>query len=145
LEICGAKPREQPPQKVKDAVSSETAVMPKGVHPTLITDLATAYWASMVLLTANRFNIFGFLSEEPLSAVELSARTTAEPRPLEMLLNAFAHGLLECSRSLSQLSRIGRFSGTGQTLLSWRRPQIQRRYVPTLGKTGRSGHRERAA
>jgi len=100
IEVRGGPSRENNlfVQKGGQPVPSKSAVMRQAVDPRLITDLATAYWASMVLLTANRFNIFGFLSEEPLSAVELSARTTTEPRSLEMLLNAcVGHGLLECS------------------------------------------------
>ena len=79
-------------------MSSETGTKRQGLDPKLITDLATAYWASMVLLTANRLNIFSLVSEEPLSAGELSARSNTDSRSLEMLLNAcVGHRLLERS------------------------------------------------
>ncbi len=57
--------------------------------------LATAYWASMVLLAANRLNVFTALAGAPLSAAEVARACGAEPRSMAMLLNAcVAEGLL---------------------------------------------------
>jgi predicted O-methyltransferase YrrM len=56
--------------------------------PSIITKLATGYWSSMVLIAANRLNVFSHLNDGPLSAHDLAARCDSHPRSLEMLLNA---------------------------------------------------------
>jgi predicted O-methyltransferase YrrM len=63
--------------------------------PSNIIALATAHWASMVLLTANRLNLFTLLSGAPRSPADVAAKCGAHPRPLTMLLNAcVGQGLL---------------------------------------------------
>jgi predicted O-methyltransferase YrrM len=63
--------------------------------PSAIMALATGYWASMVLFTANRLNVFTLLSAGPGSADEVAQECGAHPRPMAMLLNAcVAQGLL---------------------------------------------------
>lgn len=61
----------------------------------IITSLATGYWASMVLLTANRIGVFSQLADGPLSSPEISKRCAVGDKGGELLLNAcVAHGLL---------------------------------------------------
>jgi SAM-dependent methyltransferase len=63
--------------------------------PSGIVALATAYWESMVLLTASRLDVFSILSAEPRSAGQVAAQCGAHPRSMAMLLNAcVALGLL---------------------------------------------------
>ena len=63
--------------------------------PSAIVALATAYWASMVLLAANRLRVFTVLSAGPLSAADVAQECGAHPRSMAMLLNAcVARGLL---------------------------------------------------
>ncbi|MBI4473554.1 MAG: methyltransferase domain-containing protein [Acidobacteria bacterium] len=56
--------------------------------PAIITKLATGYWSSMVLIAANRLGVFSQLSDAALSASDLAARCSSNPRGMEMLLNA---------------------------------------------------------
>ncbi len=64
-----------------------------------ITQLASAYRDSKILLTAASFNLFDHL-EEPRSVEELASKLGAEPCALEVLLNALvALGFLEKSES----------------------------------------------
>ncbi len=64
-----------------------------------ITQLASAYRDSKILLTAASFNLFDHL-EEPRSVEELASGLGAEPCALEVLLNALvALGFLEKSES----------------------------------------------
>src|SRR5262249_27699039 len=56
--------------------------------PSIITELATGYWASMVLIAANRLGVFTALSNDSLSASEIAQRCEVNARMMEMLLNA---------------------------------------------------------
>jgi predicted O-methyltransferase YrrM len=56
--------------------------------PSIITELATGYWASMVLIAANRLGVFTAIGEESLPASEVAKRCSVDARTLEMLLNA---------------------------------------------------------
>lgn len=56
--------------------------------PSIITELATGYWASMVLIAANRLGVFSLLSERALTAAEVAAACESDARVTEMLLNA---------------------------------------------------------
>ncbi len=58
--------------------------------PGAIMRLATGYWDSMALLTANELNLFGALADGPLSVREVAARLQAEVRAASMLLDACA-------------------------------------------------------
>ena len=63
--------------------------------PAAVLQLTTAYWASLVLLSANRLGVFAALAEEPRSATATAAACGADPRSMEMLLNAcVGQGLL---------------------------------------------------
>lgn len=50
--------------------------------------LSTAYWASQVLLTANRLGLFDALAAGPLNAAETAARLGLDPRMTALFLNA---------------------------------------------------------
>lgn len=64
------------------------------LDPSSIVALATANWATMVLLSCNRLRIFEMLSEGPRTAEELARQCGTDPRPTAMLLNAaVAHRL----------------------------------------------------
>jgi len=76
----------------------ESSASWKSFDPSLITNLATGYWASMVLLTANRYEVFNRLADSSKSAVQLASECGVQARSLEMLLNA--------SKSESIVSRI---------------------------------------
>ncbi len=60
------------------------------LDPSVITNLATAYWGSMVLLSANRLEIFTALAAGPLTAAEVAQKCATHPHSTEMLLNACA-------------------------------------------------------
>ncbi len=64
-------------------------------NPVHIIELVTGYWASMMLITANRLGVFTQLDAGPQTADELAARCGVNVRTLEMLLNAcVAHALI---------------------------------------------------
>lgn len=72
-----------------------SAPRPGTPDPSAIVGLATSYWASMVLLTANRLKVFTVLGVGSRSAAQVAAQCAAHPRSMAMLLNAcVAHGLL---------------------------------------------------
>ena len=56
--------------------------------PSIITTLATGYWSSQVLISANRLGIFAELSECPRSVDQLAERCGTNVRGMELLLNA---------------------------------------------------------
>jgi precorrin-6B methylase 2 len=59
-------------------------------------ELATAYWASRTLLTANRLGVFPALAAGPLSSDAVATALGLAPRPTRLLLDACtALGLLE--------------------------------------------------
>lgn len=58
------------------------------IDPSLIFKLATGYWDSKVIFTANQLNIFTFLGEGPLTCEELAPLCKCHSRSLEILLNA---------------------------------------------------------
>jgi SAM-dependent methyltransferase len=63
--------------------------------PSAIIGLATSYWASMVLLAANRLHVFTVLGGQSLSAAQVAGKCGAQPRSMALLLNAcVAQGLL---------------------------------------------------
>ena len=62
----------------------------------LIMQLSTGYWASQVLLTANRIGLFGALAGRVLDAAAVAEAVGAAPRPTDLLLRACVGlGLLE--------------------------------------------------
>jgi 3-hydroxy-5-methyl-1-naphthoate 3-O-methyltransferase len=64
--------------------------------PAPIMGLATGYWASQCLLTANRVGLFELLAPEPLRAESVAARLGLAERPTRLLLKACVGlGLLE--------------------------------------------------
>ncbi len=64
--------------------------------PSPILQLATGYWGSQVLLTANRLGLFAGGPEGGESAAEAAARMGTQERPTRLLLNACtALGLLD--------------------------------------------------
>ncbi len=70
-----------------------------------IVELASAYREAKVLLVAASYKVFDHL-QEPRSAEELASRLGAEPRALEVLLNALvALGFIEKSKSRYRNSR----------------------------------------
>ena len=54
----------------------------------IITSLATGYWSSMVLISANRLGVFKHLAEGPLGAEAIAERCGVGVRGTELLLNA---------------------------------------------------------
>lgn len=56
--------------------------------PSAIVSLATSYWASMVLLAANRLGVFTALGAEPRSAAQVADKCAGDARSMAMLLNA---------------------------------------------------------
>ncbi|HLH30266.1 MAG TPA: methyltransferase dimerization domain-containing protein, partial [Terriglobia bacterium] len=56
--------------------------------PSIITNLATGYWASMVLIAANKLGLFGKLGDAQFSSAELAEACGVPARGLELLLNA---------------------------------------------------------
>ncbi len=56
--------------------------------PAIITQLATGYWASMVLIAANRMGVFAELADAPRGAAEIARRCGGQIRGIELLLNA---------------------------------------------------------
>lgn len=56
--------------------------------PSILTELATGYWASMVLFAANRLGIFSNLGDSRKSAQEIAQACGVDTRAMEMLLNA---------------------------------------------------------
>lgn len=66
--------------------------------PSVITELATAYWGSMTLFTANRLGVFEVVAQRPSTADHVAAACDTHPRTTAMLLNACVGlGLLERS------------------------------------------------
>jgi hypothetical protein len=66
------------------------------LNPAPIMQLATSYWASRCLLTANRLGIFEALAKGAQSAHEVAATLRLAPRQTRLLLNACVGlGLLE--------------------------------------------------
>jgi len=64
--------------------------------PSIITNLATGYWASMVMIAANRIGVFTTLAAGPLTADQVAQACNVPVRSLELLLNAcVAQRLLE--------------------------------------------------
>jgi ubiquinone/menaquinone biosynthesis C-methylase UbiE len=64
--------------------------------PSSIMALATGYWNSATLLTANELNVFGALAASPLSAKEVAEQLQTGSRATAMLLDACVGlGLLE--------------------------------------------------
>lgn len=65
-------------------------------NPSSIMSLATAYWSSQVLLTANRVNLFERLSQSEKSVDQIASDLGTHVRPTLLLLNAcVALGFLE--------------------------------------------------
>lgn len=58
--------------------------------PTAIMQLATAYWASAALLSANDLGVFDALAEKPRTAEECAEATATDPCAVAMLLDACA-------------------------------------------------------
>lgn len=69
--------------------------------PSRVMALATQYWDSQTLLTANRIGLFGAIGAEALDVDQIAAALGTRPRPTRLLLNAcVALGLLESDRGL---------------------------------------------
>ncbi|MDX1500442.1 MAG: methyltransferase [Woeseiaceae bacterium] len=67
-----------------------------GSDPGRIMALATGYWASQALLTANRLGVFAALADKGATAAELAASLALDERGARLLLDACtALGLLE--------------------------------------------------
>ena len=74
--------------------------------PGSIMALSTAYWGSQTLLTANRLQLFGALSEGALTAGEIAAKLQLDDRATVLLMNAcVALGLCEKDASRYSNSR----------------------------------------
>lgn len=67
---------------------AEDVVAPQLPDPRHLMELATGYWASAVLLAANRLRLFPLLSKSPMTAAEVAARLGGTPRAAEIFLNA---------------------------------------------------------
>jgi len=68
----------------------------QGLDPSPILALATAYWDSQVLLTANRLGLFALLGGEPRTLQEVADELATQARGTRLLLNAcVALGLVE--------------------------------------------------
>jgi len=68
----------------------------QGLDPAPILALATAYWDSQTLLTANRLGLFALLGEEPKTLQEIVGELETQARGTRLLLNAcVALGLVE--------------------------------------------------
>src|SRR5262245_29935088 len=73
-----------------------TQTNPMKPDASIITNLATGYWASMVMIAANRIEIFTKLAAGPLTAAQIAEACDVPVRGLELLLNAcVAERLLE--------------------------------------------------
>jgi hypothetical protein len=72
--------------------------------------MATAYWASSVLLTANRLGLFSTVGEAVLSADEIAAKLNLASYPLDGFLNACVSlGLLQREANGYTTSALARF------------------------------------
>jgi len=61
-----------------------------------VMDLATAYWGSQVILTANRLNLFEIIARGNHSVDQIADASNTRPRPLRLMLKAcISLGLLE--------------------------------------------------
>ena len=60
------------------------------LDPSALMQLATAYWGSQVLLTANRVGLFAALGAETLEAGAIAAAIGTAERPMRLLLQACA-------------------------------------------------------
>ena len=60
------------------------------MDPGPILQLATGYWASQTLLTANRMGLFAALAGSPATADEVAGRLGSQPRSTRLLLDACA-------------------------------------------------------
>jgi len=60
------------------------------MDPGPILQLATGYWASQALLTANRMGVFAALAESDATAEEIAERLGSRPRSTRLLLDACA-------------------------------------------------------
>jgi len=58
------------------------------LNPGPIIELSTAYWSSMVLLTANRLGVFSLLSQQALSAESVAQQSDCQSESMTLLLNA---------------------------------------------------------
>lgn len=63
---------------------------PQTVSPAPILQMATGYWASAVLLTANRMGLFSALGEDELSVEGLAQKLALPTYPLDGFVNACA-------------------------------------------------------
>jgi SAM-dependent methyltransferase len=69
---------------------------PHGLDPSPIIALATAYWDSQALLTANRLGLFALLGAEPRTLREVADELGTQARGTRLLLNAcIALGLVQ--------------------------------------------------
>ncbi|MFQ5456820.1 MAG: methyltransferase [Nitrospirota bacterium] len=69
---------------------------PEGVDPMEVMKIASAYWDSCVLHTANRLDIFNRLADGPKELSAIAEETESDERALETLLTACVSiGLLE--------------------------------------------------
>src|SRR5207253_1272565 len=66
------------------------------VSPAPIFQLATGYWASSVLLTANRIGLFTAIADREVTVEDLAKTLKLSPYPLDNFLNALVSlGFLE--------------------------------------------------
>lgn len=86
----------------------ENASTSGAVDPSSVMQLATAYWGSQALFTANRMNLFAIIADGRRSVDEIAAASGTHRRPLRLLLNACtALGLLSESDGQYSLSPVG--------------------------------------
>ena len=75
-------------------------------NPMRVMELASAYWDSRVIHAAHNLNVFTLVDEQPMNAEELSAKTGADARGLDLLLIGC------CSIGLLRRDENGRYSNT---------------------------------
>lgn len=75
-------------------------------NPMRVMELASAYWDSRVIHAAHNLNVFTLVDKQPMNAEELSAKTGADARGLELLLIGC------CSIGLLHRDADGRYSNT---------------------------------
>ena len=61
---------------------------PGAVDPSVVMQLATAYWGAQTLFTANRLGLFAIIAGGRNTVAEIAAASDTAERPLRLLLNA---------------------------------------------------------
>jgi len=80
---------------------------PGAVDPSVVMQLATAYWGAQTLFTANRLGLFAIIAGGRNTVAEIAAASDTAERPLRLLLNACAAlGLLREAAGAYSLSSV---------------------------------------